>query len=71
MLDKTTHPFIVNTLRSSPDWELILKSDLDDFKVELGYWHEDFFDPTESVVDVSFSKALDRLESVLAGRQSE
>lgn len=71
MLDKTSHPFIVNTLRSSPDWELILKSDLNDFKAELGCWHEGLFEPTESVIDVSFPRALDRLESVLSGRDSD
>lgn len=70
MLDKTSHPFIVNTLRSSPDWELILKSDLNDFKAEIGYWHDDFFEPTESVIDVSFPRAIDKLEALLAGRGS-
>ena len=69
MLDKTTHPFIVNTLRSSPDWELILKSDQGDFLAELGCWQEGVFEVTESVIDVSFQKALDQLEATLAGRE--
>lgn len=69
MLDKTTHPFIVNTLESSLNWEVSFR------KFPGGLWEgclhygQDFLSQT-SAKGSTLTEALDRLESVLSGRES-
>lgn len=71
MLDKTSHPFIVNTLQSSGRWSL----DVSYFKsvatwaVSTVFMDDRCHDSTVVATGGTVSEALDRLEALLAGRE--
>lgn len=71
MLDKTTHPFIFNTLVSSGKWSL----DVSHFKSASLWAVSTVFDDdmchenTTVATGSTAQEALDRLESALAGRE--
>jgi hypothetical protein len=70
MLDKTTHPFIVNTMESSCNWKLII----DKYPANLLPWgvslvHNNKWGDAISHFANSLPEALDRLEAELAGRE--
>lgn len=80
MLDKTSHPFIVNTLESSIYWSLKLEATPKVIHGPHGVfpwivymlWNEDrHHEDTQFAGGTTPSEALDRLEAELAGRASE
>ena len=72
MLDKTSHPFIVNTLESDPYWALVLHQNRVHGSILWAAELEFDIDPTSSRAEGStLSEALDRLEGVLSGRGAE
>lgn len=66
MLDKTTHPFIVNTLESNSHWSLSVKRGS-----SWRWWASLYYDGNESEAEPGStpSEALNRLEALLAGRE--
>ena len=70
MLDKTTHPFIVNTLESYPFWALVIHQTPVHGSVIWTAELEFDADLTSSSAEgATIPEALDRLESMLAGRE--
>lgn len=65
MLDKTTHPFIVNTLDSSSSWSLEVRAYHDTWGV--GVWFDDdgLMMPSAIADGPTLADALDNLERLL------
>lgn len=72
MLDKTTHPFIVNTLESSFLWDLAVWKESHLWRTCLIYDSNcEEAEATAAAEATTLPEALDRLEAELAGRASE
>jgi hypothetical protein len=69
MIDKATHPFIVNTLESSLNWEVSLRKFPGGLWESCLYHGQDFLTRTIARGN-TLPDALDRLEAELAGRES-
>jgi hypothetical protein len=66
MLDKTTHPFIVNTLESSPAWSLQTRKYPDAWEVEMWFYEDEGFQVAMSRAEgLTLTDALDNLERLL------
>ena len=66
MLDKTSHPFIVNTLESSPAWSLQTRKYPDAWEVEMWFYEDEDFQVAMSRAEgLTLSDALDNLERLL------
>lgn len=65
MLDKTSHPFIVNTLESSPAWSLESRKYPDAWEVTLWYHDGGLAQASSRSEGLTLPDALDALESLL------
>lgn len=70
MLDKTSHPFIVNTLESSFLWDLAVWKESDLWRTCLVYDSNCVGAEAAATAEgTTPAEALDRLEALLAGRE--
>lgn len=65
MLSPTTHPFIVNTLDSSPEWSLETRKYPDAWEVTIWFHEDGLAQATSRAEGLTLSDALDNLERLL------
>ena len=72
MLSPITHPFIFNTLESSPAWSLQTRKYPDAWEVEMWFYEDDDFSVAMSRAEgLTLSEALDNLERLLETGSTE
>lgn len=65
MLSPTTHPFIVNTLESSPAWSLETRKYPDAWELTIWFHEDGLAQATSHSKGLTLSDALDNLERLL------
>lgn len=65
MLSPTTHPFIVNTLESSPAWSLETRKYPDAWELTIWFHEDGLAQATSRAEGLTLSDALDNLERLL------
>lgn len=65
MLDKITHPFIVNTLCSNPAWSLEIHQHPDAWELTIWFHEDGLAQATSRAEGLTLSDALDNLERLL------
>jgi hypothetical protein len=65
MLDRTTHPFIVNTLDSSPAWSLETRKYPDAWEATIWFHDDGLSQASSRAEDLTLPDALNNLERLL------